>query len=188
MAIDNNFNYKLKLACSQIAVEWIKDPTKSNNEKGFAKQKLSKLDATLDEYLTINVSAAGIDAGTDFTVFKQAVEDALPDAMLLEESEFEYTAPITVPVAVETGYITSLALRNRFTLAEKVALYTVAKTNPLIQIYLDDVTNATFIDLTRADTRAGVIALENAGLIAPGRALIILDTPPTEIEKYKSYI
>ena len=74
--------------------------------------------------------------------------------------------------------ITKLAFRNRFTPAEKNALYTAAKSNVDIQIYLDDVNAATFIDLQRADTRDNVHALEAAGLIAAGRAAEILDTPP----------
>ena len=83
-----------------------------------------------------------------------------------------------------TGFrITNLAFRNRFTAAEKTALYTAAKTNVDIQIYLDDVSAAAYIDLQRADTRAGVQELETAGLIAAGRALQILDAPvqPDEV-------
>lgn len=79
--------------------------------------------------------------------------------------------------------ITKLAFRNRFTSAEKNALYTAAKTSVDVQIYLDDVNAATYIDLQRADTRANVQSLETAGLIAAGRAAIILDTPvqPDEV-------
>jgi hypothetical protein len=42
---------------------------------------------------------------------------------------------------------------------------------------LADTAAATFIDLLRPDTRTGVLSLEAAGLLAPGRALEILDTP-----------
>lgn len=79
--------------------------------------------------------------------------------------------------------ITKLAFRNRFTPAEKNALYTAAKSSVDIQIYLDDVSAATFIDLQRADTRANVQALETAGLLAAGRAMQILDAPirPDEV-------
>lgn len=73
--------------------------------------------------------------------------------------------------------ITKLAFRNRFTAAEKTALYTAAKTNVDIQIYLDDVNAATFIDLQRPDTRAAVHGLESLGLLAAGRALQVLDAP-----------
>ena len=87
------------------------------------------------------------------------------------------------PVLTAATRITQLAFRNRFTPAEKVALYTAAKTNVDIQIYLDDVAAATFIDLQRADTRAAVQGLEAAGLLAPGRALEILDAPIQQDER-----
>lgn len=43
--------------------------------------------------------------------------------------------------------------------------------------YMSKVDAATFIDLDRPDTRAGVQALEAAGLLIEGRALEILDAP-----------
>jgi hypothetical protein len=51
-------------------------------------------------------------------------------------------------------------------------------------VWLDDVATATFIDLKRAETRAGVQALEAYGLIGTGRAAVILDTEPTADERY----
>lgn len=79
--------------------------------------------------------------------------------------------------------VTRLAFRNRFLPAEKAALYTAAKTSVDIQIYLDDVNAASYIDLQRPDTRASVQALETAGLIGAGRAAQILDAPiqPDEV-------
>lgn len=84
--------------------------------------------------------------------------------------------------------ITRLAFRNRFTQPEKVMLELAALDDPTapmaqrqqaaaIRVYLADVAASTFVDLARADTRAGVQALEAAGLLAPGRALQILDAP-----------
>ena len=57
-----------------------------------------------------------------------------------------------------------------------------AITNVAIKVYLDDV--ATFIDLSRADTIAGVNALETAGILADGRANEILTNPITSEEEY----
>lgn len=51
--------------------------------------------------------------------------------------------------------------------------------------YQKKVDSATFIDLSRDDTRDGVLALEAAGLIATGRALEILDAYVEEEEKYR---
>lgn len=84
--------------------------------------------------------------------------------------------------------ITRLAFRNRFTQAEKVMLELAALDDPTapmaqrqqaaaIRVHLADVAASAFVELARADTRAGVQSLEAAGLLAPGRALQILDAP-----------
>ena len=49
--------------------------------------------------------------------------------------------------------------------------------------YMSKVDAATFIDLDRPDTRAGVQALEAAGLLIQGRALEILDAPVLDHER-----
>lgn len=81
------------------------------------------------------------------------------------------------PATVVDWRITKLAFLNRFTQAERLAIRTAAKASVAIEDYMAMVTEAKWIDLNRADTRAGVIALEDATLIAPGRALVILDAP-----------
>lgn len=89
--------------------------------------------------------------------------------------------------------ITKLAFRNRFSQPEKVTIEIASLDNPAalmaqrqmaaaLRAYQSDVATATFIDLKRADTRAGVQALESYGLLAAGRAAVILDTVPTAEE------
>lgn len=84
--------------------------------------------------------------------------------------------------------ITRLAFRNRFTQPEKVMLELAGLDDPTapmaqrqqaaaIRVHLADVAASAFVELARADTRAGVQSLEAAGLLAPGRALQILDAP-----------
>ena len=109
--------------------------------------------------------------------------------------DLPYQAPAPAPPAVpEPQRITRLAFRNRFTLAEKTALELAALDNPsapmpervqaaTLRAYLADVVAATFIDLARPDTRAGVQMLEAAGLLADGRALVILDAEITPEER-----
>lgn len=91
--------------------------------------------------------------------------------------------------------ITRLAFRSRFTVTEKAQLEIASLDNPTadmpariqaatLRAYLQDAQAAQFIDLTRPDTRAGVLMLEAAGLLAAGRAAVILDTPPTDTEVY----
>lgn len=104
-----------------------------------------------------------------------------------------FTAPEPVAVAADTK-ITRLAFRQRFTQAEKTTLELASLDNPAasmqdraqsaaIRVYLADVAAATFIDLSRSDTRDGVQALEAAGILAVGRAVEILDAPiqPAEV-------
>ena len=82
--------------------------------------------------------------------------------------------------------ITRLAFRNRFTSAEKVAIEFACLDDPAapmpqrlqsaaLRANQADLAAATFVDLLRPDTRAGVQMLEAAGLLAEGRALEILD-------------
>ena len=82
--------------------------------------------------------------------------------------------------------ITKLAFRNRFTSAEKVAIEFACLDDPAapmpqrlqsaaLRANQADLAAATFVDLLRPDTRAGVQMLEAAGLLAEGRALEILD-------------
>ncbi len=92
--------------------------------------------------------------------------------------------------------ITKLAFRNRFTQTEKVTIEIAALDDPAAPMQQRqlaatlranqlDVAAAQFIDLQRPDTRAGVQALEQYGLIAAGRAAEILDTVPAETEAWR---
>ena len=83
--------------------------------------------------------------------------------------------------------ITRLAFRSRFTQPEKIALEMAALDDPTaamsarqqaaaLRAYMADVGAATFIDLQRPDTRAGVQMLERVGLLQAGRALTILES------------
>ena len=82
--------------------------------------------------------------------------------------------------------ITKLAFRNRFTSTEKVAIEFACLDDPAapmprrlqaaaLRANQEDLAAATFVDLLRPDTRAGVQMLEAAALLAEGRALEILD-------------
>jgi hypothetical protein len=124
-----------------------------------------------------------------------------PDAFIDAPADFdvtrlgEYSFADGVLTLLPSRRITRLAFRNRFTAAEKVALEiagldNAAATMPeriqaaTLRANQADLAAATFIDLDREDTRNGVIGLETAGLLAADRALEILDTPVTELEKF----
>lgn len=103
--------------------------------------------------------------------------------------EFDPDSPVAQPWPGQ-WHITKLAFRSRFAPAERAAItYAARQSTPqaaAVQSYLDDVQAATYIDLQRPDTRAGVMGLEAAGLLAAGRAAAILDTEPAESERYRA--
>ena len=103
--------------------------------------------------------------------------------------------PTPPPPPLPPRHITRLAFRNRFTQLEKIGLEIAqldVPTAPMpqraqaaaLRASQNDVNASTFIDLDRADTRAGVQVLEAAGLLAAGRALQILDA---EIQPHERY-
>ena len=88
-------------------------------------------------------------------------------------------------VITEVRHITKLAFRNRFTFAEKTAIEFASLDDPsadtptrlqkaALRATLKDQEAATFIDLDQAETVAGVQGLEAMGLLAQGRAEVIL--------------
>jgi len=110
-----------------------------------------------------------------------------------EAGKFRYAQADATPEPVYTdppppkAHITQLAFLNRFTDAEAIAidLASIGATVPAASIrrYLNKANAARYIDLSLAETRAGVHSLETFGLIGAGRAAVILDTPiqPHEI-------
>lgn len=97
------------------------------------------------------------------------------------------------PEVPENTKITVLALRNRFTQAEKITIDIASIDNPAaamqarqlaasLRVMMSDLNVATFVDLARADTRAGIQALETYGIIGAGRANVILNDPIQDSE------
>lgn len=85
--------------------------------------------------------------------------------------------------------ITKLAFFSRFTDAEAIAI-DLASIGATVQAAglrraLKKTELATYIDLSLEETRNGVLMLESFGLLAPGRALVILDTPVLPSELYR---
>ena len=78
------------------------------------------------------------------------------------------------PVITQRLRLTKLEFRNQFTFAEKQAIYTAARSVVDVEIFLDDLMAAEYIDVDSAETIGGVQALESATLIGTGRADEIL--------------
>ncbi len=93
-------------------------------------------------------------------------------------NEFSPPEPVVIP---EDRRITRLAFLNRCTDAEAVAIDLASQGATVqaafIRRYQAKVNAASFIDLADPNTRNGVIALEDGGLLADGRADEILNAP-----------
>lgn len=82
-----------------------------------------------------------------------------------------------VPVAAEPeARLSRLGFYERFTQAEMEAVFSAAKSNVSIEVFIEKVKAASQVDLTDPRTVAGVKALETGGLIGVGRADEILST------------
>lgn len=80
--------------------------------------------------------------------------------------------------------ITILAMRQRFTVSEMLAIMTAAETTQIVRYLMKNLELATFVDLSRSDTQAGIGVLVSYGLITQERANIILTAPPALHEVY----
>ncbi len=151
---------------------------------------MTYLEAISQGFPLVQVSATGVGDLYENIVWEAGA--ALPSKETLD-------AWIASNEADTSRHITVLALRNRFTTSEKIAIDLASLDNPNatmeqralaagVRVMMADIAVATFIDLDRADTRAGVQALETYGIIGAGRAAQILDTPPTAIELYKGQL
>jgi hypothetical protein len=97
------------------------------------------------------------------------------------------------PPPAARSKITKFAFRSRFTQAEKAAIEMASIDDPSaapalrllaagLRANMADTRDAQFINLARSDTRAGVQQLESVGILAAGRAAVILDAPITDEE------
>ncbi len=80
---------------------------------------------------------------------------------------FNYPPPPAPP-------LTRLEFMGRFAMSELAAIYTAAKANVLVEILLDQLKMAEFVDPSDARTAEGIAMLEQAGLLDAGRADEIL--------------
>ena len=134
---------------------------------------------TDDERIVIGVTHA---AGLIEDVHMVPIESL--DASLMgkrwnpEVQAFEPGPPPPVPTERN---VSRKAFLSRFTDAEAIdidlASIGATREAAAVRRYLSKVNAAQHIDLADEETRKGVQALEAAGLLQPGRALVILDAP-----------
>lgn len=70
--------------------------------------------------------------------------------------------------------ITKLTFMNRFTMEELAGIYTAAKSEVMVEVFLDKLKLAEHIELTDSNTIAGVQALAAGGLLTEVRAVEVL--------------
>lgn len=76
---------------------------------------------------------------------------------------------------ISTKLISKLAFLNRFTTTELANIYTVAKTNVVLEIWLKKFELSEQIDLYDKQTQEGLYSLEQFGLLNLGRAEEIIN-------------
>lgn len=118
-----------------------------------------------------------IEKSTGLTVYAYGADAPLEWAgMLFATHDHIEVVPLADgSVTVTTGFrLTKLEFLRRFTQAERVAIRTAAQQSMVLADYMAMIDLAQDIDLTDVDTSGGVRMLEQAGLIAAGRADEIL--------------
>jgi len=99
----------------------------------------------------------------------------------LEEIVIGVKSPDTPPVEDDPRMydgrreLSRLEFMRMFTAPERIALRTIAESNPALADYLDLIDKAESISLDDADVVAGLTMLEAVGLLATGRAEEILN-------------
>lgn len=106
------------------------------------------------------VHAYSADAATEWPEYPFSDFNHIPEKI---------TAPVPIP-----RELTKLEYLRRFTGEERITIRTAAKQNAVLEDYLAMLDLAQDINLDDADTVAAVGMLEQAGLIAAGRASEVL--------------
>ena len=70
--------------------------------------------------------------------------------------------------------LTKLAFMNRFTMEELAAIYTAAKTEVMVEVFMDKLKLAEYVDVTDPQTIAGLQALAASGILTEARVQEIL--------------
>ena len=134
---------------------------------------------TDDERIVIGVThAAGLIEGVHMVPIESLDASLMGKRWNPEVQAFEPGPPPVVPTERN---VSRKAFLSRFTDAEAIdidlASIGATREAATVRRYLSKVNAAQRIDLADDETRTGVHALEAAGLLQPGRALVILDAP-----------
>jgi hypothetical protein len=78
------------------------------------------------------------------------------------------------PAPAPQKVITKLAFMNRFTMEELAAVYTAAKTQVIVEVFLDKLKIAEEVNLADTQTISGLQALAASGLLTETRVMEVL--------------
>jgi hypothetical protein len=144
---------------------------------------------------TINLSTGVVTRDSDGAQVAptQSTEDPLYIEYIAWVNAGNSPAEYTPPAVPNSYKITVLGFRNRFTQTEKITIDMSSLDNPAasmgqrqlaasLRVMMADLAVATFVDISRPDTIAGIQSLETYGIIGAGRANQILTAPITELE------
>lgn len=101
-----------------------------------------------------------------------SIPDAVQAGWTFDGTDYAEPAPTTPPLRTQ---LSRLEFRNKFTQTEKQALYTAKASNVDVEIFLDDLAAAEYVELTDPATIAAVQFLEAGGIIGTGRGDVILE-------------
>jgi hypothetical protein len=145
---------------------------------------------------TINLSTGNVTRDSDGVQVApaQSINDPLYVEYIAWVTAGNIPTVYTPPPEPVYSKITVLALRNRFTQAEKIAIDMSSIDNPAssmqarqlaasLRVMMSDLNVATFVDLSRPDTISGIQALETYGILGTGRSSEILTSPVQDFER-----
>jgi hypothetical protein len=131
------------------------------------------------------------DDGTSFIPYAQTCQIAIDITTMNPQPQigwiFNGGHLISNIPPVSPMLITKLAMLQRLTVPERLGILNYVNANPasIPAILMQNIMVATFVDLHRPDTQAGINYLVNFGLLTADRANQILTTPPTALETYQ---
>ena len=118
---------------------------------------------------------------TSTLALRYALQDGKAVERFAGKTDEEVLALIAAEQAAQTSQgpapekiITKLAFMNRFTMEELAAIYTAAKTEVLVEVFLDKLKIAEEVNLADTQTIGGLQALAASGLLTETRVQEIL--------------
>lgn len=138
----------------------------------------------------VTVTDPSVDGGAAYKAIAQVAQAAIDITNTLPQPQVGWTfnGSTLISNGTSTTVVTKLAFRERFTPTELIGIIAASmaatQTGYTLQMLMQNQMAATYVDLSRSDTIAGVDLLVSLGLLTSARATTILTTPPSSQEIY----